>query len=406
MSLKVAVIGGGAAGFFAAINCKINFPAYEVHLLEKTNKTLSKVKVSGGGRCNVTNNCMKVSELSNFYPRGGKKMKKVFSQFNPKHTIEWFKERGIELKAEADNRMFPVTDKSFTIINCFLDEAEKVGVELKLGFPVDELNKKGAYFEISSNGTLHQYDKVIVTTGGSPKITGFDWLKSFGHQIEPPVPSLFTFNIPSENTADLMGLVAPEVIVKIQGTKIQQNGPLLFTHWGMSGPAVLKSSAWGARILSEMNYQFNISVNWTGLSNEDLVRQEISKTKQDQYKKQIGNTKIFTSITNRLWDYVISRAEINKETIWAECSKKQVNKLVNTLFNDIYKVEGKTTFKEEFVTCGGISLDEINMKTMESTKSPGLYFSGEVLDIDGVTGGFNFQAAWSTAFIAAKLKDA
>lgn len=403
LTKKIAIIGGGAAGFFAAINCKANYPDYQVDILEKSNKTLSKVKVSGGGRCNVTHNCMDVSNLLKFYPRGEKKLKKVFYQFNPQHTVDWFSARGVELKTEADNRMFPVTDKSHTIINCFHDEVEKLGVNVKLGFGVDSLSPKDNKFSISSNGENHVYDNIIIATGGNPKTKGFDWLKELGHEIKPPAPSLFTFNMPNEHTADLMGVVAPKAKVKVQGTKIQQQGSLLFTHWGMSGPAILKTSAWGARILSEMNYEFAISVNWTGLENEELIRNSLQKIKSHQHKKKIVNANPFEEVTSRLWSYVLKRSEVDETIIWAECPKKQMNKLVNNLFNDIYQVRGKTTFKEEFVTCGGVSLTGVNMNTMESKSCSGLYFAGEVLDIDGVTGGFNFQAAWSTGFVAGKL---
>jgi predicted Rossmann fold flavoprotein len=400
---KVAIIGGGAAGFFAAINCKTNYPTHDVDILEKSQKTLSKVKVSGGGRCNVTHNCMDIGALLKFYPRGGKKLKKVFYQFNPSHTIEWFKERGVALKTEADNRMFPITDKSHTIINCFHDEIDKLDIKVKLGFNVNSLTVHGDQFIVTSDNIEYLYDKVIVASGGSPKLGGFDWLKDLGHEIIKPVPSLFTFNMPNENTAELMGLVAPNAKVKVQGTKIQQQGPLLFTHWGMSGPAVLKTSAWGARVLSEMNYEYIISVNWNGFENEDLVRESLQKTKVQQHKKKIANANPFEEITARLWSYLLQKAGVDETIVWAECPKKGLNKLVNVLFNDIYDVRGKTTFKEEFVTCGGVSLADVNMKTMESNSCPGLYFTGEVLNIDGVTGGFNFQAAWSTAFVAAKL---
>ncbi|MFT6748080.1 MAG: putative Rossmann fold flavoprotein [Glaciecola sp.] len=401
---KVAVIGGGAAGFFAAINCKINYPNFQVDILEKSQKTLSKVKVSGGGRCNVTNNCMDVGKLLNFYPRGGKKLKKVFYRFNPEHTIEWFRARGVELKAETDNRMFPVTDQSHTIINCFHDEVDKLGVNIKLGFAVEELRSVEDHFMITSNDIEHHYDKVIVATGGSAKLSGFDWLKNLGHQIESPVPSLFTFNMPKENTADLMGVVAPNTIVKVQGSKIQQAGPLLLTHWGMSGPAILKTSAWGARVLADKNYEFSISVNWTGHENEEIVRRGLQQAQILNHKKKIVNANPYEQITSRLWSYLLKRSNIDETTIWAECPKKQLNKLVNTLFNDIYQVQGKTTFKEEFVTCGGVDLSQVNMNTMESRVCPGLYFAGEVIDVDGVTGGFNFQAAWSTGFVASQLK--
>lgn len=400
---KVGVIGGGAAGFFAAINCKINFPEHEVHLLEKSNKTLAKVKISGGGRCNVTHHCFEVGELIKFYPRGGKQLKKVFSNFQPLDTIEWFKKRGVELKKEADNRMFPITDKSYTIINCFHEEIEKLGIHLHLNFPVNQLKKNKDTFEITSKDETHKYDYLIIAAGGHPKLSGFDWLASTGHNVIPPVPSLFTFNMPNEHTADLMGIVAPMATVKVQGTKIQQKGPLLFTHWGMSGPAILKTSAWGARSLSEMNYNFTISVNWSEFENEELIRNELLNHKKLFHKKKILNANPFKEITARLWSHLLIKSGITETLIWAECPKKQLNKLVNNLFNDTYEVKGKTTFKEEFVTCGGIDLSEINMKTMESKKLSNLFFAGEVLNLDGVTGGFNFQAAWSTAFLSAKL---
>lgn len=400
---RIAVVGGGAAGFFAAINCKNNFPDYQVDILEKSNKTLSKVKISGGGRCNVTHNCTDIDKLITFYPRGGRKLKKVFYHFNPTHTINWFNDRGVSLKTEPDNRMFPTTDKSHTIINCFHDEVEKLGINLKLGFIVSSMEATANGFSIVSGDKVHQYNKVIIATGGSPKLSGFDWLQQLGHKIETPVPSLFTFNMPSENTAELMGVVAPNVTIKVQGSKIKQSGPLLFTHWGMSGPAVLKTSAWGARELSEKNYDFTVSINWTGRENEDQVRNAIANIKNEQYKKKIVNANPFEDITARLWSYLLQRAGINENIIWAECPKKEINRLINHLFNDIYNVTGKTTFKEEFVTCGGISLNNVNMNTMESKVCPGLYFAGEVLNIDGVTGGFNFQAAWSTAFLASQL---
>ncbi|MFM7021458.1 MAG: NAD(P)/FAD-dependent oxidoreductase [Flavobacteriales bacterium] len=399
--MKIAVIGGGAAGFFAALSSKNHFPDAEVILLEKTQKTLAKVKVSGGGRCNVTHACFNISELAGFYPRGGKQLKKSFGIFNTTHTVEWFTKRGVELKTEADNRMFPASNESQTIIDCLVRESENLNIEIKLGFPVDEL-KKEERFIIYSNEEKHEFDYVIVATGGSPKRSGFDWLSSLNHDIIDPVPSLFTFNMPGENTAELMGIVAPNAAVRIQGTNLQQQGALLITHWGMSGPAVLKCSAWGARILHDMNYTFTSMVNWTGLANEELIREAFSDTKTKHGKKKMSNENPF-NITSRMWEYLLKKVEINPDLIWAELSKKEQNRLINTLYNDAYKVEGKTTFKEEFVTCGGIALSDVNMSTMESRKCPGLFFAGEVLDIDGVTGGFNFQAAWTTGFIAGKL---
>ncbi len=400
--MKIAVIGGGAAGYFAAISCKNHFPEAQVSILEKSNKTLAKVKVSGGGRCNVTHACFSISELSKFYPRGEKNLKKSFGIFNTNHTISWFKARGVELKTEADNRMFPITDNSQTIIDCLEREITQFNIEVRLGFGVDSLKKDGNGFVVSNKTETLHFDKVIVATGGSPKQDSFQWLQSFQHEIISPVPSLFTFNMPSEKTEDLMGVVTPNAIVRIQGTKLVQQGPLLITHWGMSGPAILKLSAWGARILHDMNYNFTALVNWTGLANEEIVREKLLETRFANEKKKIINANPF-EFTGRMWEYLLRRVEIAENLIWGELPKKEQNRLINTLFNDAYKVEGKTTFKEEFVTCGGISLNEVNMTTMESRKCEGLFFAGEVLDIDGVTGGFNFQAAWTTGFIAGKL---
>ena len=400
--MNVAIIGGGAAGFFAAISCKEHYPEAEVVLLEKSHQVLAKVKVSGGGRCNVTHACFNIKDLINFYPRGGKYLKKSFGTFNTNHTVEWFKNRGIELKTEADNRMFPVSNSSQTIIDCLLDEAEKLGVKIKYSCAVKNLTTTTSGFEYEVADQKYTANKLIIATGGSPKLSGFDWLSSFNHTIETPIPSLFTFNMPKEKTADLMGVVASDTIVRIQGTKIQQQGPLLFTHWGMSGPAILKCSAWGARILNEKDYHFTTVVNWTGLANEELIRTALQNTKTENSKKKVSNGNPF-ELTSRLWNHLLQKATINSDTIWSELPKKEFNKLINTLYNDEYQVAGKTTFKEEFVTCGGINLSEVNMNTMESKKCPNLYFAGEILDIDGVTGGFNFQAAWTTGFLAGRL---
>jgi predicted Rossmann fold flavoprotein len=400
--MKIAIIGAGAAGYFAAISCKNHFPEANVSILEKSNKTLAKVKVSGGGRCNVTHACFSISELSKFYPRGEKHLKKSFGIFNTNHTVAWFNTRGVELKTEADNRMFPITDNSQTIIDCLTREAEKLSIDVRLGFGVESLIKTENGFELTSNKEIFLFDKIIVATGGNPKSEGFNWLSSFNHEIIPPVPSLFTFNMPSEKTEALMGVATQNTVVRIQGTSLQQQGPLLITHWGMSGPAILKLSAWGARILNDLNYNFTLLVNWTGLANEEVVREKVMNARLESAKKKIVNANPF-DLTARMWEYLLDRVEIKHDIIWSELPKKEQNRLINTLFNDAYKVEGKTTFKEEFVTCGGISLAEVNMNTMESRKQEGLFFAGEVLDIDGVTGGFNFQAAWTTGFIAGKL---
>lgn len=400
--MKIAIIGGGAAGFFAALSAKKHHSEAQVEILEKTEKLLSKVKVSGGGRCNVTHACFKASDLAKFYPRGSKQIKKSFGVFNTNHTVAWFKERGVDLKKEADNRMFPVTDKSITIINCFLDEAQKLGVVIKKQCGVSKISPIEGGFNLKIDGFDHYYDKVIIATGGSPKIKGLAWLEELGHEVVSPLPSLFTFNMPNEAIKNLQGLSVKNAIARVQGTKLVYDGPLLITHWGMSGPAILKTSAWGARDLAEKDYEFTIQVNWVGNANEDEVRTLLNRHVYSYDKKKLETSNPF-DIPSRLWKFLIEKSELEPEKINQDLSKKERNKLINTLLNDVYEVAGKTTFKEEFVTCGGVALKDVNMKTMESKVVPGLFFAGEVLDIDGVTGGFNFQAAWTTGFIAGKL---
>ncbi len=400
--MEVAIIGGGAAGFFAAISCKAHHPEAGVTIYEKSDKLLAKVKISGGGRCNVTHACFTNSQLIKFYPRGEKQLKKAFAQFTTTDTIKWFESRGVRLKAEDDGRMFPVTDSSQTIINCLIRETEKLGIEILLQQPIVSIEKESDNFKLTLRDKIVIADKIIIACGGSPKREGFEWLKKLGHTIENPVPSLFTFNMPNEAIKSLMGVSVENVSVRIPGTKLKTDGPLLITHWGMSGPAILKLSAWGARILSDFKYQFPIQVNWLGEMNEDEARRVLAEEIRLHPKKKISNSDSF-QLPNRLYLFLLSKIEINAETMLSELGKKNQNRLLNTLVNDEYKVEGKTTFKEEFVTCGGISLNGILMETMESKVCRGIYFAGEVTDIDGVTGGFNFQAAWTTGFIAGKL---
>ncbi|TAL59053.1 MAG: NAD(P)/FAD-dependent oxidoreductase [Bacteroidetes bacterium] len=412
--MKIVVIGGGAAGFFAALSCKMHHPDYDVCILEQSDKLLAKVKVSGGGRCNLTHACFENSQLAKFYPRGGKQLKKAFSQFNTKDTVQWFESRGVKLKTEEDNRMFPVADNSQTIIDCLMREADKLGVVIQKMIAITEIRKIENDFILLTNGKAPSTarrvtaDKIIIASGGSPKIEGFNWLKQLGHTIVPPVPSLFTFNMPNESIKKLMGVVANPVSIKIKGVGTQNSaslrseGALLITHWGMSGPAVLKLSSWGARKLNAMNYKFDVLINWLGDKNEQQVRDWINAELKNIGKRQVGNKNPFL-LTNRLWLYFLEKNEINAETTWNHLKKKNLNKLLNTLVNDCYKAEGKTTFKEEFVTCGGVSLEDVSFETMESKVCHGIYFAGEVLDIDAVTGGFNFQAAWTTGFIAGKL---
>ncbi|MDG1915806.1 MAG: NAD(P)/FAD-dependent oxidoreductase [Crocinitomix sp.] len=403
--MKVAVIGGGAAGFFAAIHAKENFPAAQVTIFEKSKKLLAKVKVSGGGRCNVTNGCTSITDLSKAYPRGEKKMRKAFSVFNTKHTMEWFEKRGVELTIQDDNCVFPVSQNSQTIIDCFLNETRRLGVEIKTESPVLALEKlENEQIQLKFRGdNVVAYDKVIVATGGSPKRQGLTWLEDLGHQIEDPAPSLFTFNMPQEKITELMGIVVEETITRIQGTKLKSNGPLLITHWGMSGPSILKLSAFGARVLSNLSYRFKVQVNWVNIHNINIVEEDLLNLVRLHSQKQIASIRPYF-LPDRLWRFLIEKLELDPAKKWDELGKKGVNKIVNILTNDIYDVAGKTTFKEEFVTCGGISLESIDFKTMESKVCKNLYFTGELMDVDGITGGYNFQAAWTTAFIAGKLE--
>jgi len=400
--MKVAIIGGGAAGFFAAFSVKEHHTQAKVIIFEKSDKLLSKVKISGGGRCNVTNACFHPSQLSKFYPRGEKQLKKAFSVFQPKDTVDWFANRGVELKTEADNRIFPISDDSQTIIDCFLHEAQLKNIQIVKQSPVVELIPKEKGFTLAFKASKEYFDKVVVASGGNPKARGFEWLENLGHSIVDPLPSLFTFNMPKEPIKELMGLVVENATVRIQGTKLQYTGPVLITHWGMSGPAILKLSSWGARLLYDKNYQFNIQVNWLSIKNESEVNELLETILPTIRKKKIANANPF-GLANRMWLFLLGKVGVNPDALWLELSKKNRNKLINVLLNDIYTVSGKTTFKEEFVTCGGVSLSDIDMKTMQSSVCKDLFFAGEVMDVDGITGGFNFQAAWTTGFIAGKL---
>jgi hypothetical protein len=401
--MEVAVLGGGAAGFFAAISYRQYHPDATVVLYEKSDKLLAKVKVSGGGRCNVTHACFSVSQLVKNYPRGEKALRKSFEIFNVTDTVQWFESRGVKLKTEDDGRMFPVTDNSQTIIDCLITEARKVGVLIKTRSPVAGIERIQDGFSLRfSDNSEKKFDKVIVATGGSPRLEGFDWLKKLGHTIEPPVPSLFTFNIPGNDITSLMGVAIENAAVWIEKTKLKQYGPVLITHWGLSGPAVLKLSAFGARILNELQYNFIAHVNWLGEMNEEETRTQIAEELKNSHLKKIRNSKPF-DIPSRLWFYLLEQSGISEDTRWTDLKKEHRHRLIKYLTNHEFEVKGKTTFKEEFVTCGGVSLSDVNMQTMESRVCPGLYFVGEVLDIDGVTGGFNFQAAWTTGFLAGRL---
>lgn len=402
--MKVAVIGGGAAGFFAAISCKSHHPQAIVSIYEKSSKTLSKVKISGGGRCNVTHACPSKVEFLRHYPRGAKQLKKTFSHFDRDDTVRWFESRGVAIKAEEDGRMFPVTNDSQTIIDCLRHEVEKNGIFVHTRAEITHLthDQEGFVLDFQSSSS-ERVDYVIFATGGSPKEASYDHYRKLGLSIVRPVSSLFTFNVVGESMLkNMMGLSVPYATVKIQGTKMMHQGAVLITHWGLSGPAVLKLSAWSARQLAEMNYKFNVQINWSGDLNEEGIREKLRAITEQKSRKKVINAKLI-ELPTRLWEYMLDRVAIDKHVIWSEVSKKNKNRLVNALLNDEYAVSGKTTFKEEFVTCGGIDVSEVDFYTMQCRKVPGLFFAGEVLDIDGVTGGFNFQAAWSTGFVAGRL---
>jgi predicted Rossmann fold flavoprotein len=398
MKPKIVVIGAGAAGYFAAIHASQNLD-FEVILVEKTNKILSKVKISGGGRCNVTNSCTQISKLIKNYPRGEKFLKKSFAFFSTEDTIKWFENQGVKLKNEEDGRVFPVSDDSQTIIDILEKIRKKQNIILKLNTEIKKIDiqeDNSFLLEIKNQDKIIA-NKIIIATGGSPKTENLDWIKDLNqHTIMPCVPSLFTFNMPKNPILNLQGVVAPHVQTRIQGTNFVTQGALLVTHWGMSAPAILKLSSLAARYLAEKNYEFVVSISWLAEKKEKDWQSIFEEWKQTN--KQINNVNIY--LPKNLWLFLLQKANICAEKKVNELKKQEQNKLIELLTNDLYEVKGKTTFKEEFVTCGGVSLEDINPETMESKKVKNLFFAGEVMDIDGVTGGFNFQAAWTTGFLA------
>lgn len=401
----LVVIGGGAAGFFCAINAAQLHPSLRVVILEKSSKLLSKVKISGGGRCNVTHQCSSIAQMIKYYPRGANFLKKAFQYFFVPDTIAWFKQRAVPLVAEADGRMFPTANTSDAIIQCFFQEASRHGVEIKMNCDVQQIispqSKTQAFELMLSNGKKMNADYLCIACGGFPKASQFNWLLSTGHTIVPPVPSLFTFNIPNTTITHLMGLSVPEVVIKIIGTKLQQQGPLLITHWGFSGPAVLKLSALAAIELAAMQYQYQVQVNWLPQYHEGTMIEKLKALRFELAPQKMVNRNPF-GLPARLWEYLLTESGINLEIRWADVPAREQNKLAKLLCAQEFSVKGKTTFKEEFVTAGGISLSEVNAQTMESKMIPGLFFAGEILNIDAVTGGFNFQNAWTTGMIAAR----
>ena len=386
--MRTAIIGGGAAGFFLAVNLKEMVPSMAVTILERSQHVLAKVEVSGGGRCNCTNSFAHVTDLSQVYPRGHRLLKRLFKVFDYRAGYQWFESHGVRLVTQEDDCVFPALQDSHAIINCFLSEAKKHQIEIRMGAKVNALDD------------VADYDFVAVCTGGSPQASGLQWLADAGHEIVKPVPSLFTLSIADRQLTELMGTVVEPVQVMIPGTKFRAEGPLLITHWGVSGPAVLRVSSYGARHLSEADYQVPLSINWTGCKEPEVLEQLLSIVAQ-QPQKQL-QTMAPCGLPARLWSYLLTKTlgERSKNR-WQNLNQKELNRLVNTLTNDVYMTAGRAAFRDEFVTCGGVSLADVNPATLESRHVPNLYFAGEVLDIDGITGGFNFQAAWTTAYVVA-----
>ena len=397
---KVIIIGGGAAGYFTAINAKEKNPDLDITILEKGNDVLQKVKISGGGRCNVTHACFEPKELVAFYPRGGKELLGPFHQFMTGDTFEWFDDRGVPLKIENDNRVFPEANTSQAIIDCFQKAVDNLGIKVLTNHGVNSIDQQDNSWVVNTKQQNFEADKVVIAAGSSKKV--WELCETLDHRVVNPVPSLFTFNIKDKRLTDLLGISVPNATVKIQGTKLEASGPLLITHWGMSGPVILKASSIGARELFDKKYFFELQINWLIESNTEVLFKILENYSILHSKKFLSKQNPF-NLPSRLWSFLITKFIFFNEKKWGELGKKNMRKLIELLTKDIYKVSGKTTFKEEFVTCGGVSLESINIKTMQSKIIDDLYFAGEVLDIDGITGGYNFQSAWSTGYIAGKL---
>jgi predicted Rossmann fold flavoprotein len=402
--MNIAILGGGAAGYFGAIQIAKLLPGKaNIVLLEKAEEPLAKVKISGGGRCNVTHNLFDPVALSEKYPRGAKELRSAFEKFQPRDTVAWFESHGVSLKAEPDGRMFPITNSSSTIIECLTREATKTGVDIRLNTTitsifVDNSKEEGKFCLVDKDDKNLYFDKLLVATGSNRKV--WNWLEALGHTIEKPVPSLFTLHIPDPRIKDLPGLSVPNGEIKLLPKGKPQQGPILITHWGLSGPAVLRLSAWEARSFSECDYKANVKVNWLGNTNKEQFISHLIAAKQDSPAKKIA-TNPQLGLATRLWESFLRNANISLEKRWSEISNAELNRLSEETCNSIYEVNGKSIFKDEFVTAGGVKRKEVDFKTMESKIIPGLYFAGEVLDIDGITGGFNFQNAWTTSWIAA-----
>lgn len=402
-SLQIIVIGGGAAGFFGAITAAEQFPNTHITILEKNKSVLNKVRISGGGRCNVTHACFDNRQLVKNYPRGAAFLRPLLKQFDAEATVRWFENRGVRLKTEADGRMFPVTDSSETIITCLHQEARRLGIQIRTSCGVKSMvQRNGRWLLDLSTDEILTADRVLVAAGGYPQAPSYGWIPGLDESAQalvPPVPSLFTFNTPDNPLLSLAGVAVPDALVRISGTKQEQRGPVLITHWGFSGPVVLRLSAWAARELADLQYRHEIRINWLAALNENQIREQMQTFRQQHPKKQVATQSLF-GIPTRLWAALATEAGISSNERWAELPGKAQNRLINLLSNSTYAVSGKSTFKEEFVTCGGLSTDAIHPETLESRTHSGLFFAGEILNVDGITGGFNFQNAWTTGFVA------
>ena len=396
---KVIIIGGGAAGFFTAINAKEMNPSLEITILEKGKEVLQKVKISGGGRCNVTHACFEPKELVKFYPRGEKELLGPFHQFMTGDTFEWFENNGIPLKIEKDNRVFPESNTSQTIIDCFLGKTKALGIPVLKNHGVNSIKKQGDSWLVTTKEQQFVCDAVVMAAGSSKKV--WELSKALRHSIISPVPSLFTFNIKDFRIKDLLGISVPNATVQLEDTTLEASGPLLITHWGMSGPAILKLSAFGARVLAEKNYEYQVQVNWLSRPTHKIVN-VLLNLKKKHSKKQVIVRSPFEEIPKRLWERFVLATTIKTPFNWADVSHDQIDALANQLTKSVYIAKGKSTFKEEFVTAGGVDLREINFKNFESKLQNNLFFVGEVLNIDAVTGGFNFQNAWTGGWLCAK----
>jgi hypothetical protein len=402
-SLHIVVIGGGAAGFFGAITAAETFPNATVTILEKARTVLNKVRISGGGRCNVTHACFDNRQLVKHYPRGEKPLRSLLTQFDASATVRWFEDKGVRLKTEADGRMFPSTNTSETIVNCLLDTAYQLGIQVRTSTGVTSLQQQtstGWLIQLLTGEQLRA-DRVLIATGGYPQLTAYGWLPEQSDSLISPVPSLFTFNVPNSPLLPLAGVSVPDAKVYVIGTKQEQQGPLLLTHWGFSGPAVLRLSAWAARELADLGYRFTLRINWVPALNDTALRNTLQEFRQQNGRKQVNSQNPF-GLPTRLWQALTLEAGITDSQRWADLPAKPLNRLAERLTNSQFQVIGKSTFKDEFVTCGGISPDGLNPQTLESKIQSGLFFAGEVLNIDGITGGFNFQNAWTTGYIAGR----